>query len=515
MDSPQEIRECLARIVAAGGRIDDLQKEWSDRYPSNSRLFRRRATKAWIAQAGKYREIRHWGKFRRALTLGVVVWGHAFTVEFEQAGLLLPGDDASHQEFSTCLRDLARQIQSVHDGVLTHLAARVRTYRIYDELWGLVVERGREVRHLLAERPFRSGRTLVGFTNLHFLREQFRFKVGDEFADVFGEHGSPEHLAEAASTVIALANEQRTLESYDFTLPLSGIDVSADFISLLRYGAALNAVRETGKLISILNYDLTMERATGPRVYRLRAPHQDLEYALRLGFIRGEIGRTSSGLNVSRRAPWPLISMISGAEDLLDHSPQLVELTDPDTPYRRVRLQVPLFPKLYESLSQVRFYEDALHEEQLSQELELPMGIQRAEACELVPGFDLDLPSLALICGDGVVGMGIEDDSGHVVMQRFRLRANEEAAEKDFEDYLSDRSRFFEMFRPFMHEYDRLDRLFGGSLVLAHNTFVHYVSQDDWSTHLERLGAIAVSSERHPVADLRPTPIDRGSAENT
>jgi hypothetical protein len=62
--------------------------------------------------------------------------------------------------------------------------------------------------------------------------------------------------------------------------------VSDDFISVLRYGAALCALRETGKLISTLNYELARERAARPRVYRLHAPDQELEYALRLGYIR-------------------------------------------------------------------------------------------------------------------------------------------------------------------------------------------------------------------------------------
>jgi hypothetical protein len=87
-------------------------------------------------------------------------------------------------------------------------------------------------------------------------------------------------------------------------------------------------------------------------------------------------------------------------------------------------------------------------------------------------------------CGSQV-GMGAEDDSGHVVMQRYRLRPNENATEEDFDEYLGDGSRFFEMFRPSMHEFDRLDRLFGGSLVLAYNTFVHYVFQDAWAAHLK------------------------------
>src|SRR5439155_4290543 len=104
----------------------------------------------------------------------------SFVVDLEQAGHLLAGD-VPHQEFSTCLRDLARQLANAGDGALPHLANRVRTYRAYDELSASVEERGREARRLLAERPFPFGRTLIAFTNLYFLREQFLFDVGKEF----------------------------------------------------------------------------------------------------------------------------------------------------------------------------------------------------------------------------------------------------------------------------------------------------------------------------------------------
>jgi hypothetical protein len=162
--------------------------------------------------------------------LGGLVLGLPFVIDAEQAGLLLPGN-APHQEFSTCIRDLARQLENAGDGELPHLADRVRTYRAYDEVSALADGRGREARRLLAERPFRFGRTLIAFTNLYFLSEQFLFEVGNEFEDLFCEHGSPERLAEAASAVIALANEQRPLEAHDFTFPLSGIDVSDEFIT--------------------------------------------------------------------------------------------------------------------------------------------------------------------------------------------------------------------------------------------------------------------------------------------
>src|SRR5207247_1282074 len=109
MDSAQSIREHLDRIIATGEPLAALRKQWIDRCPSDSRPFRRLATKAWVAQAALYKQICHWGKFRRALMLGGVVLGLPFDIDLEQAGLLLPGD-APYQEFSTCLRDLARQL---------------------------------------------------------------------------------------------------------------------------------------------------------------------------------------------------------------------------------------------------------------------------------------------------------------------------------------------------------------------------------------------------------------------
>lgn len=111
--------------------------------------------------------------------------------------------------------------------------------------------------------------------------------------------------------------------------------------------------------------------------------------------------------------------------------------------------------------------------------------------------------------------MGGEDESGEVVMQRYRLRVTENATEDDFDDYLSDGSRFFAMFRPFMHEHDRLYRFFQGSLILAHNTFVHSVSQDEWASHLAQIGTVPMSPERHSVEELWSNPSKRVGRENS
>ena len=388
MESEQTIREEIDGIVAGAEPLATARARWNSRYPDDSHAFRRRSIKAWVRQAAAYKQHRQWGRFRRAVMLAASVLGRPSIIEIEQAGILLPNDVPS-QEFETCLRHLARQLAVADDDGLADLVARVRTYRAYAELSSAVEERGQRAKRLLAQRPFPFGRTLIAFTNLFFLREQFLFETGSEFEALFAEHGTPEHLAEAASTIIALANEVRPLESYDFTFPLGGIDVSDEFISVLRYGAAICALRETGKLISILNYEITRERSAAPRIYRLRAPYEALEYALRLGFIRREVGTTASGLYVSRLKPAPLHSMLAGAEDLLSRMPQLIELKDPDTPIRRIRLQTPLFPGLWQTLSRVRFYEDALRDERLAQESELPMRVPDSGDWMLVPGIDL------------------------------------------------------------------------------------------------------------------------------
>ena len=47
----------------------------------------------------------------------------------------------------------------------------------------------------------------------------------------------------------------------------------------------------------------------------------------------------------------------------------LVEIKDPDTPYRRLALKVPLLPQMFSDISRWRFYEDAVMDERLTQEL--------------------------------------------------------------------------------------------------------------------------------------------------
>jgi hypothetical protein len=772
MQSEQSLREYIDRFVVADEPLETSRAGWRARFTSDDQAFQRRATKAWLAHGATYKAARHWGKFRRTLALASCVLGERAVREIELAGLLLP-QSAPLQEIARCLRDLERQLAGADDDGRRLLFARISTYRSYAELSSLTEDRGYSAKAYLAERPFRFGRTLLALSNLYFLREHFAFEIGNEFAALLAEHETPERLAAAVSTVIALANECRPLDSLDFTFPVEGIDVSEDLVSLLRYGAAKSALKEVGKLISSLHYKLTVSRSSTPRVYHLRAPSEDIEYALRLGFVRGEIGTTTMSIGPRGNEDERLPSILAGAEDLLRRLPGLIEVKDPGTPRRRLTLNAPSVPQLWDTISRIRFHEDALREDRLRQELELPMRRERSGDWMLVPGVDLtlflrvwrcleflavvditalrrhqsdpdliynsltrvsldehlaamlttvgvssehvpafltliaahverlghfdiqyklflrtnpatvrlsngektgppevfhapgivatanvipnvqrangirvktnaeafvaavaetlrasfanvrtnvpvrlgkdstdidvllltegtlfvieckhsitptgahelrdlwldvqhgvqqlqkairilstrlhshlagqfpgtrkaqaerlrvqpcvlcshrvfsglvidgipirDWASFALICRDAVMGMGESRGSGEVIMQRFRLRDHEQVEEGDLNEYFSETSRFFETFRPFMSPYDRLHRLFGGSIVLASSTYVHTSSQEEWVAHLESIGCVPLGEERvlirppAPIPPIKDAPVD-------
>ena len=763
MESQQEIRTQLDLTVAKRDSLASMRGRWTDRYPSDSVVFRRTAMKAWCAQMDQYKHRLHFGKFRRALVLGTAVLGRTFLRELDQAGFLLAGQ-VPNRSFATCLRDLARYLSTVdRSAALSHLAQRVQTYRAYHGLSMSIHAHTESVRRLLAQRPFPFGKTAISMLNLCFLRAYFGFESGAEYSKFFEEHTSPERFAEAVSTVIALSNEQSPLEVADFALPSSGIDVSDEFVEALRYGAAKCALRDVAKLISVFRYELVRTSGVDSRVYELRPPDRQLEYAIRLGFIRSEVGNASGGLYVARRTTVPLLSMRTAAETLLREVPEFVEVTAQGTPLHRMRFRVPAARDVFKRLSRLRFYEDDLLEERLSQELELPLGTTDSKGADLVSGVNTstflqiwrnlallavlditalrrfqadptvfynslmrsipresfadllnilgmehlhlsalveligadvnelgfydtqyrpflcvnstkfsveggdttfpasvifasglvattnivanvqrahgvrfkgnagefvnvvadtlrdvfpnvrkdsavrcgaectdidvlvlserklyvieckhsvtpasihelrdlwrdinhgadqlkramrilrerlhdyiagwfpgtkkrqtselriqpcvlcshralsgfsidgipirDFASLTLVLGDAIVGMGSEDESGELVMQRYRLRETRTATQRDFDEYLSDGSRFFQMFKPFMREFSRRERLMDGDFTLLHRTFALAVSQEEWASHVEGLGGIRVSDERRSVRELQP-----------
>lgn len=763
MESQQELRTQLDLTVAKRDSLPSMRGRWTDRYPSDSPVFRRTATKAWCAQMAEYKLRLHFGKFRRALVLGTAVLGPTFVRELDQAGFLLAGQ-VPNRSFATCLRDLARYLGTLdRSAALSHLAQRVQTYRAYHGLLMSVHARTESVRRALAQRPFPFGKTAISMLNLCFLRAYFGFEIGAEYSKLFEEHTNPERFAEAVSAIIALSNEQLPLEVSDFSLPSSGIDVSDEFVEVLRYGAAKCALRDAAKLISVFGYELVRTSDVDSRVYELRPPDRQLEYAIRLGFVRSEVGNASGSLYVARRTAVPLLSMLTAAETLLRDVPEFVEVAGQGTPLHRMRFCVPMAPDAFERLSRLRFYEDVLFEERLSQELELPMGTSDTNGADLVPGVDIstflqvwrnlaflavlditalrqfqadptvfynslmrsipresfsdllstlgmehlhlsalveligadvnklgfydtqyrpflcvnstkfsvegrdttfpatavfasslvattnivanvqrahgirfkgnadefvnvvadslreifpnvrkdstvkcgsectdidvlvltertlyvieckhsvtptsmhelrdlwrdinhgadqlkramgilrerlhdymagwfpgtkkrqtsdlriqpcvlcshralsglsidgipirDFASLTLVLGDAIVGVGSEDESGELVMQRYRLRETRTATQRDLDEYLSDGSRFFQMFEPFMREFSRRERLMDGDFTLVHRTFAFAVSQEEWVRHVEGLGAIRVSDERRSVRELQP-----------
>src|SRR5262249_50983557 len=123
--------------------------------------------------------------------------------------------------------------------------------------------------------------------------------------------------------------------------------------------------------------------------FSLTPPTPEIEYAIRLGFVRGEIGQSSSRLHVARdgMTPYSVLAAVNRVVD--DFGDRLFEIRDADTAYRRLVLKVPLLPQMYAGISRWRFYEDMVMDGQLGQELELPMHFKGDDPWELAPGLDI------------------------------------------------------------------------------------------------------------------------------
>ena len=232
---------------------------------------------------------------------------------------------------------------------------------------------------------------MLALANWAFLRRDFDFSDSPELDRFLRAFQGPEEVAAAVSAVIALANQARALEVADFTFPMAGLEMSPACSHLLDHGRRVSRLAEIEKLIAFLGYRLQVLRTGPPVVLGLSAPSKDIEYALRLGFVRAEIGTGSSRLRVAQReSTSPSYSVMAVVETLLDSfQDKLFKIIYPDTPLRRVGFHIPMWSEMFERISNWGFYEDVVMEEKLAQELEIPMRVEGGDDWEVMDGLDL------------------------------------------------------------------------------------------------------------------------------
>jgi hypothetical protein len=347
---------------------------------------RKRTLKAMVHAADGFRDHGNFGRLRSTLLMGTTLLGDEFLFQVESAGTLL-ADIRSTQSFGKFLRGLAAETANAKVPVWAVLHNRLRTYSNFQQLVETLARKTVDVSHFLRDSPRRLVKLALAVAELAFLREHFSFEVPKEYSDLIDELGTPEKVASVASLLVVFANEHHPLDSLDFAFPgASGLRIG-ELRELMIYGEAMVQQFEIGKYISLFRYEL--DSLPGP-TFVLRPPFAEFEYFSRLGFIRSEMSGGAARTDVASKHKGSVLSLRVAAEKFAAaHDAKLAEVRDKNTEWRRLRLNFPSIPSLYNSIKDEVFYEDLIVDEQLSKEFLMPLRYLNEHEIKLTEHLDL------------------------------------------------------------------------------------------------------------------------------
>jgi hypothetical protein len=346
----------------------------------------RQLLKATLQDAVTYRSRPQFGRLRATILTGVTLLGRMFLTQLERTGVLLSSENCSSR-FREFLGKLELDARPIEDW--SFLRERLQTYQAYDELARLTGRDKRKIEPLLRNRPRNIVKKLLALTHLCFVRQYLEFETPPELADWFDAIGTPEELASVVSLLVVLANQYHPLDSFDLALPDTSDLATAEMYDLVNYGRAAATQHEVGKNISLFGYRLEL-LDVGRRVLYLRPPSSEFEYAMRLGFIRNEIGGQKAILEVNSKAGTSRFSLVRAAELFAtNYNECLCEVKDQGTPLRRVRVKLPLIKDLYTRVMDGGFYEEFFDIERFSQEFLVPLRKKNESEIHLTDDIDL------------------------------------------------------------------------------------------------------------------------------
>lgn len=330
-------------------------------------------TKAFLKESVSlsftYREGRQFDRLRASLFVGTVLLGKKFVTRVERRGVLLP-DQLLRPEFKQFLSQFEVELTDAADADLTLLKERLSTYVALCDFCNSLMPAQSAGATILQQRPRIAIKSALALTHLYFLQQKLGFPFGTDLIEFFKQFQSPEDMASVVSMLVAIANENSSLDAFDFGPPFGAEIISDDIRTVMRYGTDSYVQHETAKLISLFGYSLVKSTQT---LFQLRPPTREFEYALRLGFIRGELGASNVSVLINQE-PIPMTSIFVAAKLLVDAwAGHLSELMDVGTPFERIRLKFPVAPKVYNQIIDVTFLEDLQYRYQLSLDALLPM----------------------------------------------------------------------------------------------------------------------------------------------
>ncbi len=331
------------------------------------------------------------GRLRAALLVGTTFLGHLFVIKAERAGVFLSPKVPSPKfdKFLTTLRSESDGTENQH---WNFLHDRLQTYLSYREFAvGIAQSESRVLPHLRVQ-PRHVIQKVLSLACLNFLQKYFGFESAPGVREWLDHLGSPEDVASIASVLVALANDYRPLDSYDFMPPMTSDLATPEVRELIEYGRAVFRCSEVAKDISHFGYRLEkIDVSSTRKVFYLRPPMPEFEYGRKLGFIRSEMGITKAALEANANEDVTRFSLLAAAEAFAtEFRDNLQDIKDEGTPFRRVRIVYTTGPKLFEIVSQTNFSEDERDRERLSQDFIVPMAENGGEKIQLTAKLGLE-----------------------------------------------------------------------------------------------------------------------------
>jgi hypothetical protein len=340
----------------------------------------RRVAKAILRLASSFRTRGNFGKLRAAVLAGITWYGEEFLRDTERAGVLL-ADRAGDQgaEFARFLGDLKDETEGIDEVAWRKLHRRLNTYLAYQELSNVLAASAADALRLFQNRPRLLVRMALVVTALSFLGAHFQFEVPERIAELIQELGGPEEIASITSFLVVLANEHGHLDSLDFAFLGESYEEIDELRHLMIWGKAMVEQLEVAKYLSLFGYELEVVR-TKHLTFCLRPPSPEFEYSMRLGYIRAQTNAGIARLDVAAGGGSSVLSLRAAAERFAERFRSVIaEVRDGDTEWRRLRLNVPSIPKLFQMLKHGVFHEDLLSGQQLSRDFLVPLRSLSAE----------------------------------------------------------------------------------------------------------------------------------------
>lgn len=332
-----------------------------------------------FGKAGKY------GRLRAVILVACAATGQEGLREVESSGVLLAPREATKKfgQFLERLRqDCHREPQW---GILLD---RLTTYSTYLHLVTASEPAVKVIREESRGAIRFWTKRLLALVELSFLGAYFDCAPDRKLSANLAQFDSPESCASAVSTVIAIANSVRELDTADLGFPAIGNLDDPILGDLLAAGHLLDMVNEFARWISAFGYSLEFQKSASRLVFALSPPSPEFERSVQLGYIRGVLGRSNSAIG---NANSPQLSMKALAEYFAEEiASSAATIVDPDSSFRRVRTEMPLIPSLYRALAEGAFQDEVVEFRGLSQEFLTPIQLEGTPPLQLTANLSYD-----------------------------------------------------------------------------------------------------------------------------